>query len=176
MYGEDSIVDNSVKLFTLPQEVSEKIFKHFAPSGRGIDPFKTETSFYQFMDKNDRDWCNGVESKRDFNTYKARANYVMGFPPFGLYADCLIHAMSLADDIMLVGTMNHAVERAVVEAMADRGYYMKEVMILSQHKGLQRTVFPLAAIWYKKGEGRQHMCMFGFEEGTVCQPTLELVI
>lgn len=158
----------------LPKDVSERVFNHFLPKGRGVDPFKTDDSFYQFMDAEDRDWCNSLTSNRDFMSYKAKADYVMGCPPPSMFCECLTHAMCLSDEVILVTTLDRVFERRNVDAMADMGFTAREIFVLVSDNRLPRTAYHIVAVRYSKSAGRDAPVQF--DKGTVSQPMLDMVI
>jgi len=168
-----SCSDSSVTRLELPSDIVERIFAHFDPKGRGIDPFKTDTSFYRLMDADNRDWCNSLASNRDFMTYKAQANYIMGCPPFAMFTECLTHGMCLANDVVLVTPLNRIFERKNVDAMADMDFTIREIFVLKDDKRLPNLNSHIGAVWYTKNLGNKTVV---FDKGTICQPMLGIIV
>lgn len=165
---------NRFETIELPKDVSERVFAHFGMKGRGVDPFKTDGSFYNFMDEDDRDWCNSMTSNRDFMSYKAKADYVMGCPPPSMFSECLTHAMCLTEEVVLVTTLDRVFERSNVDAMADMGFTVREVFVLVTDARFPRTACHIAAVRFSKNAGRDAPVQF--DKGTVSQPMLDMVI
>lgn len=157
----------------LTNEEVGRIYTHFSPKGRGIDPYRTEGGFYWLMENGQRDWCDGVMKNRDFSTYKAKADFLMGCPPAGEFCECLSHAMCLVNDIYIVTTIDNVLTRENLDVMVNHNFALKEVFVLKGEGNGYSTFSDVCAVWFSKN--KEASCV-KFDAGTIYQPILNIVV
>lgn len=80
-----------------PDNVARDMVNLFAPSGRILEPAKGDGAILRHLVG--ADWCEIAEGV-DFFACTARYDWIIGNPPYSIFAAWLRHSFTLADDIV----------------------------------------------------------------------------
>jgi len=77
--------------------VAQAIIEFYKPSGVILDPCKGDGAFYRHLPAGSH-WCEITEGK-DFFAWNTKVDWVIGNPPYSIFANWLYHSMEIADNI-----------------------------------------------------------------------------
>ena len=80
-----------------PDNVARDMVNLFKPTGKILEPSKGEGALIKYLPS--ADWCEITEG-RDFFTCDEKYDWIVGNPPYSIFADWLRHSFRLADDIV----------------------------------------------------------------------------
>jgi hypothetical protein len=131
-----------------PLELAERIVNHFKPEGKILEPCAGEGNFLKFMPT--ADWCE-ISKGRDFFDYKNKVDYILTNPPWSKIRLFLQHAMSIADNIVFLVTVNHLWTKARVRDIKEMGFGIKEICLVEMPKSFPQSGFQLGAVYLQRG-------------------------
>lgn len=82
-----------------PDWAALDMVKHFAPSGRVLEPFKGGGVFLKFIPN--AEWCEAAEG-RDFFKWTEHVDWIITNPPYSILRECWRHASRVADHIVFL--------------------------------------------------------------------------
>jgi hypothetical protein len=145
--GEFSDVHEDVVL--TPPAIAEAMVRHFAPTGRVLDPCKGDGAFYKHLPG--AEYCELQEGK-DFFEYSASVDWIIGNPPYSVYSEWLAHSMTLADNIVYLIPINKAFNSSsMLKATYDWGGIAEIVHVGPGSKLKFPVGFAVGAVHYKRG-------------------------
>jgi hypothetical protein len=86
-----------------PEDVAIDVIKHFAPSGRILDPCKGDGAFYRNMPG--AEWCE-ISEGRDFFEWKEPVDWIVSNPPYSIFSHFLRHSCAVAENIVYLIPIN----------------------------------------------------------------------
>ena len=131
-----------------PPELAERIVNHFKPTGRMLEPCKGQGNFLRHMPG--ADWCE-ISEDRDFFKWTTPVDWIVTNPPWSLIRGFLQHAMTVADDIVFLITVNHVWTKARIRDIYSSGYAIKEICLVEMPKEFPQSGFQLGAVHISKG-------------------------
>lgn len=117
-------------LVVTPDALAARIVDLFKPSGVLLDPARGSGPFFRALERysNDVRWCEQAAGL-DFFAFHEPVDWIITNPPWSKMRQFIRHAMTLAPNIVFVGTVSHFMLKARLRDMRDAGY------------GLQLTLF-----------------------------------
>lgn len=145
--GEFSDVHDDVVL--TPPAIAEAMVRHFAPTGRVLDPCKGDGAFYSHLPG--AEYCELQEGK-DFFEYSASVDWIIGNPPYSVYSEWLAHSMKIADNIVYLIPINKAFNSSSMLASTYAWGGIAEIVHVGPGSKLKFPVgFAVGAVHYKRG-------------------------
>lgn len=132
-----------------PRPLAKWIVDHFQLCGRILEPCKGDGAFTDFMP--DAEWCE-LALGIDFFEYQKEVDWIVTNPPWSLLREFLVHSMKIADDVVMVITLNSLWTRARKRDIRDAGFAIKEIMLIDSppqpwpHVGMQ-----IGVVHFQKG-------------------------
>jgi len=126
-----------------PLNLAKRIVEHFKPTGKILEPCKGEGNFLQFMPG--AQWCEISEGKNFFD-WSAKVDWIVTNPPWSQIRPFLQHAMSVADNIVFLITVNHMWTKARIRDVQQRGFGIKEICLVEMPTSFPQSGFQLGAI------------------------------
>ena len=126
-----------------PLGLAQRIVEHFKPVGRILEPCKGEGNFLRFMPG--AEWCE-ISEGRDFLQWSGKVDWIVTNPPWSVIRPFLQHAMSVADDIVFLITVNHVWTKARIRDIQQAGFGIKEICLVEMPKEFPSSGFQLGAI------------------------------
>ncbi len=95
-------------------------------------------------------WC---ESKRgrDFFAWRKPVDWIVTNPPWSQFRPFLGHAMTVADHVVLLVTINHLWTRARIRDMTTSGFGLREILMVDTPATFPPLGFQLGAIYLARG-------------------------
>jgi hypothetical protein len=114
-----------------PPTLARQIVRHFAPSGRVLDPARGQGAFFKALVAYGclTDWCE-LEQGRDFLQYQGRVDWVLTNPPWSKFLPFLKHAMRLAPNIVFLASLSHFMFKARLRALEEAGFGLREALLV----------------------------------------------
>lgn len=81
-----------------PEPVALDMIDYFKPNGRILDPCKGGGVFLDNL-PDGSEWCEITEGK-DFLRFNDKIDWIIGNPPYSMFAKWIYHSMSLADNFV----------------------------------------------------------------------------
>ena len=132
-----------------PIELADAIVNHFKPSGNILEPCKGDGNFLKSLPKG-TDWCEILEGK-DFFNFKNKVNWIMTNPPYSIFRKFMNHSMEIADEIVFLITINHIWLKARLRDINERGFGIKEILLIDTPKTFPQSGFQFGTIHLSKG-------------------------
>ena len=86
-----------------PDEVARDVVNFFNPSGSILEPAAGDGAFLRYLPT--AAWCELTQG-RDFFAWSNRVDWVIGNPPYSIFAEWLRHSFEIADNIVYVIPIN----------------------------------------------------------------------
>lgn len=134
---------NSNDVVQTPPQLAKRIVEHFQPTGRLLEPCKGEGNFLRHMPG--AAWCEISEGK-DFFDWNKKVDWIITNPPWSQIRPFLQHAMSLADNIVFLVTVNHMWTKARIRDVQNAGFGIKEICLVEMPPSFPQSGFQLGAI------------------------------
>lgn len=142
-------------IYYTPSNLSCAITAHFKPSGKLLDPYYGNGSFYNELTKYspDCDWTE-LELGKDFFAYNQKVDWIISNPPFSNgFKDHLKHALKIASNIAFLITLNHFTTKARLKLIQESGFYVREILYVPTPDSFPQSGFQLAVVYLNKVEG-----------------------
>lgn len=134
-----------------PRYLARKVVTHFMPSGRVLEPCYGNGAFYDvFPQHTKRYWCE-IAMGKDFLTYTRKVDWVISNPPWSKFKEFMIHAMTLADNIVYVVTINHFITKQRLRLIRAANFGIVEFVLLDTPKTWPQSGFQVVAGYLRKG-------------------------
>ena len=131
-----------------PPELAERLVKHFAPKGRGLEPCRGSGNILQYL--NNAGWCE-ITDGRDFFDYTDKVDYIFTNPPWSQIRAFLRHAMEIANDIYFLMTVNHIWTKARLRDVEEGGFGLVEICIFDTPPNFPQSGFQVGMVHLQKG-------------------------
>lgn len=154
------IPENGNDRIYTPPSLALKIVKHFNPFGKKcLDPCRGKGAFTDALLSIgiNPDWCE-IDEGRDFFQYKDKVDWIITNFPWSLHRECIMHSMSIADNIVSLVTVNHVIGlKARLKDIRDSGFFIREIITMPTPKEFPQSGFQLGAVYINKIPGS---CVF----------------
>lgn len=145
--GEFSHAHRDV-VFT-PEHIAEAMVRHFAPSGRVLDPCKGDGVFLHQMPG--ADYCE-LQEGRDFFNWTERVDWIVSNPPYSVYSEWLRHSFEVADNIVYLIPINKAFNSSTTLHDTYEWGGIAEIVHIAPGRHIGFPVgFAVGAVHYKRG-------------------------
>ena len=111
-----------------PTYVSEHIVRWLNPKGKCLDPCKGDGAFYNYLPEDNRDYCE-IQEGKDFFTYDAKVDWVIGNPPYSIFEDFLKKGFEIADNVSYLVPTNKIFQRQIIMEMINKYGGIKSIII-----------------------------------------------
>jgi hypothetical protein len=101
--GFEQYVGEESDIVLTPSRIAQRIVDHFVPSGRILDPCRGRGAFTEFLPQ--ADWCE-LSDGRDFFEYWTPVDWIIGNPPYSIFARFLRHSFLIAQEIIYLIPIN----------------------------------------------------------------------
>lgn len=132
-----------------PVSLARRIVEHFNPKGKILEPCKGNGNFMKVLPKG-TEWCEILEGK-DFFDYMGKVSWIITNPPYSKIRKFIQKAMSVADDIVFLTTINHLWLKARLRDVAKEGFGIKEIVIFDTPDSFPQTGFQIGVFHLQKG-------------------------
>jgi len=146
---------NSNDRVMTPPELCERIVNHFQPRGMVLEPFRGTGIFYHALGRQPGTtlrWCE-IDEGRDFFEYSMRCDWIVSNPPFSQFKSVLKHSFELAENVVFLVTLNHALGlKARLRLCDEYGFGIREVLLVdTPPKPWPQSGFQVGAVHWQKG-------------------------
>jgi hypothetical protein len=142
-------------LVSTPPALARKIVQHFAPTGACLDPARGHGAFWRALKAAPGvtavQWCE-ITQGRDFLDFHEHVDWIITNPPWSKMRRFLNQAMTIADHVVYLGTLNHFQTSARLQDIRESGFGIREALLLPHPpKPWPRSGFQLACVHREKG-------------------------
>jgi hypothetical protein len=103
LFGIEFEVDPT-DIVKTPDDVVRDVISFFQPTGKCLDPCKGDGAFWQYLPQGS-EWCE-IREGRDFFEYTESVDWIIGNPPYSIFAKWLYYSFEIADNIVYVIPVN----------------------------------------------------------------------
>lgn len=143
-----------------PELLATRIMAVFADrmTGDVLDPCRGDGAFFNaFPPHVTPHWCELAEG-RDFFGWSQRVDWIVTNPPYSKLRSFLVHAMTVADNVVFLTSLNHLNTRARIRDIREAGFAARRVILVPLPEGWPQSGFQFAAVHLQRGWRRG--CMF----------------
>lgn len=136
-----------------PPALAQRIVAQLSiPAGAHLlDPSRGQGAFFDaFPADCTKDWCELAEG-RDFFDHKLCADWIITNPPWSILRSFLQHAMTLAENVVLVAPLSNFTTRARLADINNAGFSISTLYLLKAPKSWPQSGFQLVAAHIRKG-------------------------
>ncbi len=150
-----------------PPALARRLVAHFAPTGRMLEPCCGDGNFLRALRKHVS--CNpgtSVSSRgsapsevlwaelkrgRDFFEWHERVDWIITNPPWSQIRVFLQHAMTLAEHVVLLLTINHLWTKARLRDIRAADFGLREIVLVDMPASFPQSGFQLGAVHLARG-------------------------
>ncbi len=133
-----------------PLPLADAILAHFPITGRVLDPCRGGGAFW----RDGWDWCE-IKEGRDFLTQDfgdQRFDWCVGNPPWSQYMPFLEKAMTIADNVVYLYTVNGVWMKARIRQMRAAGFGIREIgLVATPPKPWPQAGFQIGVTHFQRG-------------------------
>lgn len=163
-----------------PPALARALVKHFNPSGRILEPCCGDGSFLRALrahvkslapsrqllatssqllvsspqplaaNASSVSWCE-IKRGRDFFAWTQPVDWIMTNPPWSQIRNFLRHAMTLADHVVFLLTINHLWTKARLRDVREAGFGLREIVLVDMPATFPQSGFQLGAVHVARG-------------------------
>lgn len=135
-----------------PDDLARDIVDYFAPTGKLLDPARGSGAFYRAMQRHSKDvrWCE-IAAGVDFFDHSEPVDWIITNPPWSKFRQYIRHAMTLAPNVVFVGTVAHFVLKARLRDMAEADFGLDILLFDQPPKPWPGSGFQPAVGYLRKG-------------------------
>ena len=141
-YRSDDVVQT-------PPEMAARLVAHFAPSGRILEPCRGEGNFLRALPAG-TEWCE-ISAGRDFFAWREKVDWIVTNPPWSQIRAFLGHAMTVADNVVFLVTVNHLWTKARLRDVRQAGFGIRQIVLVEMPESFPQSGFQLGAIHLARG-------------------------
>jgi hypothetical protein len=132
-----------------PPLLARRLVRHFRPQGRILEPCKGAGNFLKHLPKS-AEWCE-LKEGRDFFAWTQKVDWIITNPPWSQMRRFLQQAMSVADHVVFLLTLNHLWTRARLRDIKAAGFGLREIVLLDLPPSFPPMGFQLGAVHLSRG-------------------------
>jgi hypothetical protein len=155
-----------------PSALARRLVSHFDPSGHLLEPCAGDGNFLKALRAHIRtpnpsvssfphstgmvrrtsrvSWCE-VKRNRNFFAWDQKVEWIITNPPWSQVRRFLQHALSLADHVVFLFTINHLWTRARLGDIRAAGFAIREIVTFETPKNFPPMGFQLGAVCLSRG-------------------------
>ena len=135
--------------FTKPH-VAKAIVRHFAPTGKTLEPFRGSGVFYRELPQGTL-WCE-IEDNRDFYDFNEQVDWIVTNPTWSDLTKVMDHAFSISQNTVLLIPLSKLYSSVPRMDLVRKLAGVKEQLILGSGRDIGFDLgFPMAAIHFERG-------------------------
>lgn len=173
-YTSDDVVQTPLKL-------ARQLVAHFNPSGRILEPCKGKGNLLRALKEHVSTvargqltvdgkqttahgarstvhrrraspvaWCE-IQQGRDFFAWTEKVDWIVTNPPWSQIRRFLQHAMSVADNVVFLMTINHVWTKARLRDIREAGFGLKGIVLVDMPPTFPQSGFQLGAVHVARG-------------------------
>jgi len=143
--GRDYVSNDDIQT---PVELAGRIVAYFKPTGRILEPCAGDGNFLQHLPG--ADWCE-IKRDRDFFAYQQKVQWIITNPPWSQIRPFLAHAFTLANDVVVLVTINHVWTKARLRIARENNFGLRTLLLVDTPRSFPQSGFQLGAIHYQRG-------------------------
>jgi len=143
--NRDYISDDVVQT---PLEMAGRLVRHFRPTGRILEPCCGQGHFLAHMPGASS--CE-IQRGEDFFDWNEKVDWIITNPPWSQIRPFLNHAMEVADQVVFLMTVNHVWTKARLRDIREKGFGLKEIVLVEMPSNFPQSGFQLGAIHVARG-------------------------
>ncbi len=132
-----------------PPKFAKKIINYFNPTGRVLEPCRGDGGFYDNFPET-KLWCEITEG-RDFFDFNEKVDWIITNPPYSKMRKFLEHAMDISNNVCFLITINHIWTKARLRAIKEKGFGIKEILMVDEPDNFPKFGFQVGVVYLKKG-------------------------
>lgn len=137
-----------------PQDIATAAVRHFTPTGSVMDPCSGTGNFLKaFIEYGVKDVLSCEITKgTDFLEYSYRhVDWIITNPPWSKIREFMSKSFEVADNIVLLITVNHLWTKLRYRMMKAAGFGLKEICVFDAPKALNASGFVCGLVYMKRG-------------------------
>lgn len=153
-----SMAGNPKDVVYTPDIVARDMVSYFQPTGRILEPSKGDGAILRYLPG--ADWCEIAEGV-DFFACTRRYDWIVGNPPYSIFADWLRHSFTLADDILyLIPIIRCWVSSRIIKDIRAFGG-IKTIVVYNESNFRTWSInFAIGAVHFQRGyQGGIEVCL-----------------
>ncbi len=133
-----------------PDYVAKDIISFFNPVGKCLDPCRGESAFYKYL-PDGSEWCE-IAQGRDFYDYDKAVDWIVGNPPYSIFADFLSHSFHISENVVYIVPTNKIFQSfKIMDQIEDFGG-IKAILVYGCGKAIGFPFgFSVGAFHFSKG-------------------------
>lgn len=132
-----------------PDALAKALVDHFRPSGRILEPCKGTGAFLRYLPPETL-WTE-ISEGRDFFDFSEHVDWIVTNPPWSQIRAFLRHSYEVADNIVMLFTVNHLWLKARLRDMREAGFGLREIVLMDTPKEFPQSGFQLGAVYIQRG-------------------------
>jgi len=120
-----------------PDYVAMDIISFFKPTGKCLDPCRGDSAFYKYLPSGSV-WCE-ISEDRDFFDYNQIVDWIVGNPPYSIFADFLSHSFELSSNVVYIVPTNKIFQSFKIMDKIEKYGGIKAILV---YGGGQNVGFP----------------------------------
>ncbi len=120
-----------------PDNIALDIISFFKPTGKCLDPCRGDSAFYKYLPSGS-EWCE-IADDRDFFNYNKSIDWIVGNPPYSIFADFLSHSFKLSSNVVYIVPTNKIFQSFKIMDKIENYGGIKAILV---YGGGQRVGFP----------------------------------
>ena len=143
-----------------PPALARRLVAHFQPTGHILEPCSGGGHFLRALrahsrrfaapDRQHVSWAE-IKRGRDFFAWTQPVDWIVTNPPWSEIRRFLQHAMTLADHVVFLVTINHLWTKARLRDLRTAGFGLREIVLVDMPKSFPQSGFQLGAVHLEKG-------------------------
>ena len=118
------------------------------PAGRILEPCAGEGAFLSALPPG-AEWCE-IKRGRDFYAWHDPVDWIVTNPPWSQIRRFLQHAFTVADNVALLMTVNHAWTKARLRDAKTAGFGLKRIILVNMPASFPQSGFQLGLVVYQR--------------------------
>ena len=132
-----------------PSALARRLVRHFRPRGRVLEPCCGEGRILRHLPRGSH-WCE-IKRGRDFFDWQEPVDWIITNPPWSQIRPFLRHALSLADHVVFLLTINHLWTKARLRDIRAAGFGIREILLVDMPADFPQSGFQLGAVHLQRG-------------------------
>lgn len=127
-----------------PPALARLLVRHFRPTGRILEPCCGQGRILRQLPRGAK-WCE-IKRGRDFFAWHEPVDWIITNPPWSQIRPFLQHAMTVADNVVFLLTINHLWTKARLRDIRVAGFGLREILLVEMPPEFPQSGFQLGAV------------------------------
>lgn len=132
-----------------PPALARLLVRHFRPRGMILEPCCGDGRIMRCLPVGAH-WCE-IQRGRDFFAWSEPVDWIITNPPWSQIRPFLQHALSLADHVVFLLTINHLWTKARLRDIHAAGFGIREILLVDMPASFPQSGFQLGAVHLQRG-------------------------